>query len=152
MKLKSWCALALISLAPCFTTGARAMSIHDFGKMNDDDEATFVAFLVENAAHMFKVQGQPDLARKVIEFFKTPGKDGGTYQFADQLKQAYAVNVKNATNPNNRAPDRLVEDAMAATLRAHDLPVPAGYLITIGKDFHPVGPPRANVMGPSQFQ
>ncbi len=147
MNLKIWLAIALISLAP----DADAMSIHDFGRMNDDDEATFVALLVEGAAHLFKVQGQPDQARQVIAFFKTTGKDGGTYRLADQLKQAYALNVKNATNPNNRAPDRQVEDAMAATLRAQGLPVPAKYLLTVGSGFRPIGPPRAIATGQADF-
>ena len=143
MNLKSWCAVVPIALAPSFSTRANAMSIHDFGRMNDDDEATFVTLLVEGSAQYFKAQGQPDQASKVIAFFKTTGPDGGTYQFADQLKQAFAFNSRIETNPNNRVPERLVEDAMASTLKAQDLPVPTKYLLTVSQGFHAYGPPRS---------
>ena len=142
MPFKLWATFALLSLAPWFSSHSGAMTILAFGKMNDDDEATFVTLLVEGSAKMFKDQGQPDQAAKVIAFFKVPGRDGGVYKLGDQIKQAYAANVKNGTNPNNRTPDLLVEDAMAATLRDRGLPVPAKYLIAVGKDFHPIGPPR----------
>jgi hypothetical protein len=147
MNLKIWLAIALVFLVP----DANAMSIHDFGRMNDDDEATYVTLLVEGSAQMFKAQGQPDQARKVIAFFKTPGKDGGTYQFADELKQAFAANQRNATNPNNRVPERQVEDAMAATLKAQGFPVSAGYLLSVSQGFRPLGLPRAQTPSGSQF-
>jgi len=149
MNLKAGWAIALVSLA--LVPAADAMSIHDFGRMNDDDEASFVALLVEGAAHMFKVQGRPDEARALIAFFKTPGQAGGTFRLADQLKLAYALNLKNGTNPNNRVPDRQVEDAMAATLRAEGFNVPAGYLLGVGEGFRPIGPPRALPTGQGEF-
>jgi len=142
MNRKIWLAIALVSLAPGLNPNAGAMTIHDFGKMNNDDEATFVTALVEGSAKMFKDAGQPDQAQKVIAFFKVTGKPGGVFKLAGQIKQAYAVNVKNGTNPNNRTPDLLVEDAMAATLKAEGFLVPASYLRSVGKDFHPFGPPR----------
>ena len=149
MNRKTCLALALILLAPALNPHARAMTIHDFGKMNDDDEATFVTLLVEDAAKMFKDQGQPDQAHKVVAFFKVPGKFGGVFKLADQIKADYAVNVKNATNPNNRVPELLVEDAMSTMLKSEGFPVPATYLRSASKDFRPIGPPRGITVTPS---
>jgi hypothetical protein len=149
MNLKIWLAIVVVSIAPGLNSNASAMTIHDFGKMNDDDEATYVTLLVEGSAKMFKDQGQPDQAHKIVAFFKVTGKPGGVYKLGDQIKQAYAVNVKNGTNPNNRTPDLLVEDAMAATLKAEGFAVPASYLRSVSKDFRPVGPPRGLAPSPS---
>jgi len=147
MNLKASLAVVFISVAPCFTSGAKAMSIHDFGRMDTDDEASFVTFLVVGSANMFKAHGQPDQARKVIAFFKVTGKDGGTYRFADKLQEVDALNRRNVINPNNRAPEYQVEDAMAETLKDEGLIVPATYLLTISKSFQPSGLPRARTPG-----
>ena len=123
------------------------MSIHDFGRLNNDDEATYVALLVQGSADMLKAHGHPDQAAKVLAFFRTPGKGGGVFEFADHLKETDALNKKNQINPNNRVPEYQVEDAMAATLKDQGIVVPAGYMLTIGKDFAPVGPPRMHAAG-----
>jgi hypothetical protein len=151
MNLKPSLALVLILLAPCLATGARAMPILDFARLNNDDEATYVTLLVEGSAAMFKAHGQPDQARKIILFFKVPGKDGGVYRFADQLKKVDALNNKNAINPNNRAPVYQVEDAMAATLKNEGFIVPVSYLLTLGNDFQPAGPPRSHQLDPGDY-
>ena len=120
------------------------MSIHDFGKMNRDDEATYVALLVEGSAEMLKAHGQPEQARKAISFFKDSSKDGGVQQPASHLQMVNALNKRNAINPNNRAPVYQVEDAMELTLKDDGIIVPASYLLTINKDFRPSGPPIAH--------
>jgi len=148
MNLKVSWAVALISLASCFTGAVKAMSIHDFGKMNPDDEATYVALLVVGSAKMLKAHGQPDQARKTISFFKESGKDGGLQQFASHLKTIDALNKQNAINPNNRAPVYQIEDAMEQTLKDHGIIVPVGYLLTINKNFMPSGPPRPVTITP----
>ena len=127
-----------------FSTAARAMSIHDFGRMNNDDEATYVTLLVEESAEMLKAHGQPEQASKAIAFFKVTGKFGGTQQFASNLRTVDALNKRNAINPNNRAPVYQVEDAMELTLKDEGIIVPASYLLTASKDFRPSGPPRAH--------
>jgi hypothetical protein len=147
MNLKTNLAVALISLASCLTGAAKAMSIHDFGKMNNDDEATYVALLVEGSAEMLRAHGQPEQARKVIAFFKESGKDGGVQQFASNLKMVDALNKRNSINPNNRAPVYQVEDAMELTLKDDGIIVPASYLLTINKDFRPSGPSRPRTIG-----
>ena len=144
MNSKGKFAAALFFAALGFSTTVRAMSIHDFGKMNNDDDATYVALLVEASAEMLKAHGQPDQANKVIAFFKETGKFGGTQQFASNLQTMDALNKRNAINPNNRAPMYQVEDAMELTLKDKGIIVPASYLVTACKSFMPAGPPRGH--------
>jgi hypothetical protein len=139
---------ALISILPFLTLGAPAMTLEDFGRMNNDDEAGYLAFLVEASAHMLKVQGQPDQAAKTIAFFKETGPDGGTQKLAACMQSYFAVNHQNAINPNNRRPILQVEDALESTLKGRDILVPAKYLLERGKEFHPIGPPRQHIGGP----
>jgi hypothetical protein len=111
------------------------MTIHDFGRMNRDDEATYIALLVEGSAKMLRAQGQPDQARKTIAFFKDSSKDGGVQQFASHLQTVDALNKRNAINPNNRAPVYQIEDAMELTLKDKGIIVPVSYLLTINQNF-----------------
>jgi hypothetical protein len=142
MTLKVKLAIALISLAPLVTTGAQAMTVEDFGRMNNDDEATFVTLLIESSAQMLKAHGQPDEASKLIAYFKVPGKFGGVQQLAEHIKAINAINKRHAINPNNRAPVYQIEDAMESTLKDQGFLVPAKYLLDSMKDFHPAGLPR----------
>ena len=148
MNLTSKLIAASILLLPFTVGSAKAMSINDFAAMNNDDDAAYVALLVEAAAHMFKANGQPDQAAKVIAFFKDPGNNGGVHQLAIYLKMKNAQNEKNATNPNNRAPEYQVEDALELAFKEDGLIVPAKFLLASGEDFHPSGPPRAITTGP----
>jgi len=123
------------------------MSIDDFARMNNDDEAGFVAFLVEASAKMLKTNGQPDQARKAISLFNDSSKNGGVPQLASNLKMINALNKRNAINPNSRAPVYQVEDAMELTFKDDGIIIPAGYLRTISKEFRPSGPPRSHTIG-----
>jgi hypothetical protein len=147
MNCKTYLAAAVFSLSLLCSGTARAMSIHDFGRLNDDDEATYVTFMVEGAAKMFKAHGQPDQAEKTINLFKDSGKNGGVSQFAFNLRTINALNNRNAINPNNRVPVYGVENAMEQTLKDAGIIVPVSYLLTIGKDFIPAGPPRLHILG-----
>ncbi len=124
------------------------MTIHDFGRMNNDDEATLVALFVESSKNYLKAHGQPEKGDKLIAFFKTPGSDGGTYKFADQLKQTDATNKKNAINPNNRVKELEIEDAMSVTLKDAGFDVPAKFLFSVTQSFRPSGIPRPRTLGP----
>jgi len=135
--------LAVMTVAFLLGNRASAMTIEDFGRMNNDDEAGFVTALVEASSKMLKAHGRPDQAAQVISFFKMPGEHGGVYQFADHMKAAFALNKRNAINPNNRIAPLQVEDAMASTLKSIDIIVPAPYLIASGKSFAPTGLPRS---------
>ncbi len=148
MNLKARLAVALIAFAPCLTVGAKAMSLDDFARMNNDDEAGFVAFLVAASAEMLKANGQQEKADKAVLFFKDSSRSGGVRQLASNLKVMQGLNNRNATNPNNRAPVYQVEDAMAVTLKADGIIVPVGYLLTASRDFQPSGPPRQHVFSP----
>jgi len=145
MDLKAKFAVILMLLSPFLGTGTHAMTIEDFGRMNNDDEATYVTMLIEASAKMLRTHGQPDQASQVIAYFKVPGKFGGVQEFAASLRTFYGLNKKNATNPNNRATVYQVEDAMASTLNEKGFTVPARYLLEISKDFRPVGPPRQHI-------
>jgi hypothetical protein len=142
MNLKARLAVILISFAPCLTVGARAMSIDDFAKMNNDDEATYVAILVEASAKMLKANGQPDQARKAISLFNDCSKNGGVPLLASNLKMINALNKRNAINPNNRAPVYQFEDALELTLKDAGIIVPTSCLLKASQDFRPSGPPR----------
>jgi len=145
MNLKANLAIVLISFAPFQTFCAKAMSFDDFARMNNDDEAGYVAFLVEASAQMLKAKGQPDQAGKAISLFNDSSKNGGVQQLASNLKMFYGLNKRNAINPNNRIPAYQFEDAMALTLKDQGIIVPASYLLTAGKDFSPSGPPRQHI-------
>jgi hypothetical protein len=138
---------ALVVAAVTFASAARAMTIHDFGRMNNDDESTYVALMITESAKLLKAQGQPDKAAELMAYFKEPGKFGGVQQFAAQLMATNANNKRNAINPNNRVPEAQIEDAMEKTLKDKGYIVPAKYLRNALKDFRPDGPPRARAPG-----
>jgi hypothetical protein len=142
MKSKVCLAAALLLLSTLGSSCARALSFHDFIRMNDDDDATYVTAMVEGAAKMLLAKEQPDQARKLIAFFKDSSKQGGVNQLAMNMKTMNGLNNRNAINPNNRAHVYEVEDAMERTLKDNGIIVPASYLLAINHDFQPVGPPR----------
>jgi hypothetical protein len=134
--------LILLLAASCHLPRVHAMAIHDFTRLNDDDQAAFVATLVAGSADLLKKQGHPDQAQTVIAFFKDPSPDGGMKQFVSHFKEVDALNKRNSINPNSRAHTYVVEDAMAITLKDKGVNVPAGYLLAVSKTFVPSGPMR----------
>ena len=143
MKSKVWLAAGLLLLSALGSGCARAISFHDFIRMNDDDDATYVTAMVEGAAKMLRANGQPDQARKLVAFFKDSSKQGGVNQLAMNMKAMNGLNNRNAINPNNRAHVYEVEDAMELTLKDNGIIVPASYLLAINQEFRPIGPPRS---------
>jgi hypothetical protein len=148
MNGKSYLTAGILAFSLLCSGIAQAMSIHDFGRMNNDDDATYVTLLVEGAAKILRANGQPDLAQKAINFFKDSSKSGGVNQFAINLKMINALNNRNAINPNNRVPVYQVEDAMALTLKDNGMIIPVSALLTINKNFQPSGPPRSQMIRP----
>jgi succinyl-CoA synthetase alpha subunit len=142
IKNRVFLAASLLLLIALGSGRARALSFHDFIRMNDDDDATYITAMVEGAAKMLRANGQPDQARKVVAFFKDSSKQGGVNQLAMNMNPMNGLNNRNAINPNNRAHVYEVEDAMALTLKENGIIVPAGYLLAINQNFQPVGPPR----------
>jgi hypothetical protein len=147
MTLKAKAAFLLVSLALFPGIGVKAMTVEDFGRMNEDDESTYVALLIEDAAHILKAHGQPDQAAQTIAYFKETGKFGGVQELVAEVKSIDALNKKNAINPNNRAPVYQIEDAMESVLKDKGIKVSAKDLLQSDKDFHPVGPPRQHILG-----
>jgi hypothetical protein len=142
MTSKVCLAAGLFLLSALGSGCARALSFHDFIRMNDDDDATYVTAMVEGAAKMLRANGQPDQARKLVAFFKDSGKQGGVNQLAMNMKMMNGLNNRNAINPNNRAHVYEVEDAMELTLKDNGFLVPACYLLAVNQNFRPIGPPR----------
>ena len=147
MRLSIKLFLAVISIGSILSMNASAMTLESFGRMNDDDEASYVALLIEASTQMLKAEGKPDQASRALAFFKQPGRDGGVQKFAAHLEAINGQNKRNQTNPNNRVPDLQVEDAMQKTLQEQGITVPAKYLLAAGKDFHPEGLPRQHILG-----
>jgi hypothetical protein len=139
--------VGLMLFAPFLTVGAKAMSIDVFGYLNNDDEATFVTLLVQGAADMLKAKGQADQAARVIALFNDSGPHGGVAQLALNLKMMHAVNVRSGITARSGAPVYQVEDAMAKTLMDAGITVSSKYLLSIGADFAPLGPPRSHITG-----
>jgi hypothetical protein len=149
MNCNSFLAASLLALCLVGSGPVNGMSLIDFGHLNNDDEATYVALLLEGAAKILKARGQPDQADKAIALFHDPGTNGGMSQFALNLRAINTLNSRNSTNPNNRAPVYGIEDAMAQTLGGAGINVPVSDLKAIGQDFKPAGPPRHTVLLPS---
>jgi hypothetical protein len=136
MKLKAF--LVLLSFCLLGSGTVSAIPILNFASMKVGDQADYVTTLVEGAAAMLKAKGQPDQAEKTVAFFKDASTKGGVTKFAAKLKEMEGANVRNSTNPNNRAHVYQVEDAMEATLKDEGIMVPASYLLTVNKDFTPI--------------
>jgi hypothetical protein len=148
MNCKFSAAAVILTLSLLLSGTARAMQMHDFAKMNDDDEATYVALLVDGAAKTLRAHGHPDQAQKAIDLFKDTSKNSGTNQFAMKVKELNAKNNRNAINPNNRAPVYQIEDAMSQTLKDNEIIISTSELLAINHDFQPVGPPRSHLLSP----
>ncbi len=116
---------------------ARAMTMDQFARMKFDDEASYVAVLVEGSAKYLRQQGKNADADRLIQLFMQKGKGSGTDQFAMNVKDAYAQNMHNQINPNNRVTPLLIEDAMSKTLKNNGMDVPSKYLLTLYKNFKP---------------
>jgi hypothetical protein len=147
MSLRALLYLSVALLNLLFSDTTRAMAILDFGKMNLDDESTYVASLVAGTAKLLKAQGKSIQAQKAIDLFKDSSKEGGVNQFILNLKALNAQNDRNATNAKNMVPIYEVEDAMQLTLKDHGIDVPVRDLLTINQNFTPIGPPRPRTGG-----
>ena len=121
---------------------AQAMTLEAFGRMNNDDEASYIALLVESSSKMLRANGQAAQADKAIALFNDPSPHGGVSQLGSNLKTMYGLNNRNSTNPNNRAPVYQIEDAVSLTLKNAGIIVPVSYLQQVGATLRAEGPPR----------
>jgi hypothetical protein len=143
MNLKSYLGAGILSVMLLIPSPIRAISFLDFGKMNDDDESTYVAQLIEGAVQLLRAHGHPDQAAQTLALFKDTGPHSGVRQLAEQSKRLNALNDRNATNPNNRVQVYVVEDAMEVTLKDNGIIVSVKDLRTINQNFRPIGPRRS---------
>jgi hypothetical protein len=143
--LRLFAGMALALVLSCGS--AKAMDILAFGRMNLDDQATYVTNMVEGSAKYLRANGHPDQAQKAIDLFKNSTPQGGVNQLAINLKNFQSENTRNQQNPNNRVPPYDVEAAMAETLRDNGINVPASYLKTITRGFQPFFPLRTHIGG-----
>jgi hypothetical protein len=104
---------------------AGAMEILDFARLHLDDQASYVADLVEATVKSLRAQGHRDEADRVIALFHDSSKNGGVAQMALNLRKLHSENDRNATNPNNRTRAYTVEDALVTTLRDNGIQVSA---------------------------
>jgi hypothetical protein len=118
-------ALVAALLVALIAGRANAMDILDFARMHLDDQATYVANLVESAAKSLRAHGHPDQADRVIALFHDSSRNGGVAQMAMNLGKLHGENDRAATNPNNRTPAYTVEDALVLTLRDNGINVSA---------------------------
>ena len=135
--------LALGILLIGLVAPALGTTFEEFGRLNNDDEAGFIAFELQTAADYLKTQGHPEQADKAIAYFHEPGPHGGVAQLAGNMKSMYATNRKNDSLARGfDTPPSTVEDAIARTLRGTGITVPVKMLLKAGDSFRPDGPPR----------
>jgi hypothetical protein len=117
---------------------AQAMTIQQYDKMADKDQARYVQLLVEGAQQVLIDQGQRDLAAKVYQLFRVrPGDDIslGIWEFNQNLDLARLADANRlARDPNALAIH--VEAAMMVTLKKNGIELPKSYF-DVGKDFKP---------------
>jgi hypothetical protein len=147
MKHLARLAAAVLALILLGASHARAIAILDFGRLNVDDEATYVSNLVEGAAKYLRAHGHPEQAQKAIDLFKNSTKQGGVSQLAVNVKLLQDENTRNQQNPNNRVPVYDVETAMQQTLADNGIIVPVAYLKSINRGFQPFFPLRSHIGG-----
>jgi hypothetical protein len=145
-NLKLLCCAVSLAAVFAFSGSSRAMTLDNFARLNVDDEATYVTMMVESSAKLLRQQGKPDEATKTLALFHDASKNGGVSQLAMNLKAAHNRNIMNQINPNNRAAEIMVEDAMARTLKDNGIIVPVSFLLGVQKDFHPTGVRRPLIL------
>ena len=120
------------------------MTIVQFDKMGQNDQAEYVGLLVGGAEQVLKDEGRADLAAKVEELFTTtdPGDahTNGVVEFQMNLALARVADDKRVErDPSAR---RLtVEVAMAVTLKKNGIDLPQSFF-SVMKDFKPKYPPQ----------
>lgn len=141
---------AAVLAATVFLSGAvQAMTIVQYDKMANEDEAEYVSRLVGGAIQAFNDEGRADLAAQVNHLFTTtlPGDKitVGVGEFQLNLARARVADAKRVEqNPNAHRLE--VEDAMLVTLKKNGIPLSEDFIgafRAINKGFQPKLPPQA---------
>lgn len=139
---------AFMSAAMLLPNMMRAMEIRLYDKMSIDDQAEYVADLVEGAEKALTDEGRPDLAAQLSKLFTTNiGGDKislGSAEFNRNLARARAADAERAAQ--DPTAHRLeVEDAMLVTLKRNNIPLSQDFIKAfraINKDFQPKPPSK----------
>ena len=137
---------ALLSAAMLLPNMAQAMEIRQYDKMASDDQAEYVADLVEGAEKVLTSIGNSDQAARVSKLFTTNlGNDKisiGSAEFNRNLALARVTDAERvAKDPNAHRLE--VEDAMLVTLKKNNIPLPPEFIRgfrAINNGFQPKSP------------
>lgn len=128
-----------ISAAVLFTSAAQAMEIRQFDKMVKDDQAEYVAGLVQGAEKVLTDAGKPDLAAQVKHLFTTKDPDLG--QIIGMVEFEGRLGIMREFDAQSD-----VEGVMSATLAEDHIELPAGFDAVV-RNFKPKHPPKENIGG-----
>jgi hypothetical protein len=140
-----------LSATMLLLTTAQAMEIQNFDKMAEDDQAEYVADLIQGSEDVLHDAGKRDQAEKLRHLFA----DIAT---GDQISPGVAesnvnlAGVRAAEVSRQKRDPKLrhleVEDAFNATAEDHGIQLPEAFK-TVGAHFHPQHAPKDAVAGNS---
>jgi hypothetical protein len=137
-----------MSAAMLLATTAQAMTIRQYDKMADMDQARFVDVLIEAAQKVLIDQGQRDLAANVYQLFTEvrPGDKVplGFGEYNENLAVGRVVDAKRLAADPNAIPVQ-VETAMIVTLKKNGFALTPDFsreYFKITSTFQPKYPPQ----------
>jgi hypothetical protein len=136
--------LAIISAALLIPGAAQAMTIVQFDKMADKDQADYIGDLIVGAEKILTDTGKPTLATQVRRLFTTkdPGDADtiGMVELERNIAISRVADLKRVqSNPSARRLE--VEDAMFITLKKNTIELPDSFF-SVNANFRPKLPQR----------
>jgi hypothetical protein len=123
---------------------AQAMTIVQFDKMADQDQAAYIGDLIIGSEKVLADQGNSALAAQVKQLFTTKNAGDadtiGMVEFERNLARARLADAKRAETDAN-SPRLDVEDAFAVTLKRNSIELPKTFY-TVNSNFRPKLPPK----------
>jgi hypothetical protein len=125
-RFNKFLAVMFLSAAMLFTGAAQAMKFSQFDKMTIDDQAEFIALMVDATQKALRNEGRSDFAAQIEHLFTTidPGDSMslGLVELERNVAQARLADVKGAEkDPKAQRLD--VEDALFVTLEKNKIPM-----------------------------
>jgi len=135
---------AILSAVMLLSGSARAMTIVQFDKMADQDQADYIGDLIVGAEKVLMDEGKPALAAQVKHLFTT--KDPGDKDVIGmiEIERNLAILRVHDIQDHQKKPDdpRLeVEDVFILTLHKNNIELPDAYY-TVNANFRPKLPPK----------
>ena len=135
---------AILSLAVFLSGTAQAMTIVQFDKMADRDQADYIGDLIVGAENVLTDAGKAALAAQVKHLFTTkdPG-DADTIGMVELERNIAISRVADLKRVQSNANARRleVEDAMFITLKKNAIEMPDSFF-TVNNNFRPKLPPK----------